>query len=378
MRKWRPPTIPADNEWEVIDQIVVPQPYRSHVLSLAHDLPVAGHLGVGKTCDRILKHFYWPNLRQTVANFCRTCHVCQVVGKPNQNPPKAPLSPIPAFEEPFSKVIVDCVGPLPKTKKGCEYILTIICSSTRYPEAIPLRSIKAKPVVEALTAFFTRCGLPKIVQSDQGSNFTSKMFKEQLSALGVKHVTSSAYHPQSQGALERFHQTLKSMIRTYCLDHNKDWDEGLPLLLLIAIREVVNESLGFSPFELVFGHTVRGPLTLVKEKWLHEKSTDNVLSHIIRLKERLKAVREFANVNLKATQLEMKTWYDRKSRERSFSPGDKVLVLLPVSGQPLQARFIGPYVIDCKVGNLDYIVLTPDRRKTKQLCHINMLKPYHE
>ncbi len=168
------PNIPADNEWEVLDQVVVHQPY---VMSLAHDLPVAGHLGVGKTCVRILKHFYWPNLRQTVANLSKTCHVCQVVGKSNQDLPKAPWRP--AFEKLFSKVSVDCVGPLPKTKKGCEYILTIMCPSTRYPEAIPLRYIKAKPVVEALTAFFTRFGLPKIVQSDQGSNFTSNMFKEQ-------------------------------------------------------------------------------------------------------------------------------------------------------------------------------------------------------
>ena len=82
---------------------------------------------------------------------------------------------------------------------------------------------------------------------------------------------SSAYHLQSQGALEHFHQTLKSMIQTYCEDHKRDWDEGIPLLLF-AVREVVQESLGFSPFELVFGRTVRGPLKLVKEKWLSEKN----------------------------------------------------------------------------------------------------------
>ena len=71
--------------------------------------------------------------------FCRSCHTCQMVGKPNQPLPKAPLQPIPAFEEPFSRILIDCVGPLPKTKLGNQY-LTITCASTRFPEAIPLYS----------------------------------------------------------------------------------------------------------------------------------------------------------------------------------------------------------------------------------------------
>ena len=71
---------------------------------------MAGHLGVRKTHDRILNHFWWPTLRKDVSEYCRSCHTCQVVGKPNQKIPAAPLKPIPAFDEPFSRVIVDCVG----------------------------------------------------------------------------------------------------------------------------------------------------------------------------------------------------------------------------------------------------------------------------
>ena len=84
-----------------------------------------------------------------------------------------------------------------------------------------------------------------------------------MSQLGVEHVTSSAYHPQSQGALERFHQTFKNMVKIFCHDCDKDWDEGIHWLLF-AIREVPQESLGFSPHEVVFGHSVRGPLKVFK------------------------------------------------------------------------------------------------------------------
>ena len=73
--------------------------------------------------------------------------------------------------------------------------------------------------------------------------------------LGIQQYTSSVYHPQSQGALERFHQTLKSMLHTYCFEQDKDWEEGVRLLLFAAC-EAVQESLGFSPFELLFGREV--------------------------------------------------------------------------------------------------------------------------
>ena len=259
MRKWRPPTVPVNEEWQIRYQIVIPATYRSEVLSLAHETPLSGHLGINKTYQKIITHFYWPGIRKDVVKFCKTCHTCQVVGKPNQTIPKAPLKPIPAFEEPFSRILIDCVGPLPKTKKGNQYLLTIMCASTRFPEAIPLRNTKTKTIVQALTKYFTLFGLPKSIQSDQGSNFMSGLFQQVMHELKIKQYKSTAYHPKSQGALERFHQTLKRMMRTYCLETGKDWDDGVHLLLFAA-RESVQESLGFSPFELVFGHTVRGLL----------------------------------------------------------------------------------------------------------------------
>ncbi len=73
----------------------------------------------------------------------------------------------------------------------------------------------------------------------------------------LNHHKSSAYHPESSGALKLFHQTLKQLLRAYCNELNKDWKEGLAWWMLAA-RKVVQESLGFSPNDLVFGHRVRG------------------------------------------------------------------------------------------------------------------------
>ena len=252
MRKWSPTACDNNEKGETVYQIVVPTVHRREVLELAHDLPVSGHLGVRKTYNRVLQHFFWPGLKRDVAKWCKECHTCQLGGKPNQNIPQAPLHPIPAFDEPFSHIIIDCVGPLPKTKSQNEYLLTIMCSSTRFPEAIPLRSIKTNTILKALIKFFTLFGLPKSIQSDQGTNFMAHAFQQVMNQLGIKQYKSSAYHPESQGALERFHQTLKTMIKMYSIENSKDWDEGVHLLLF-AVRESVQESLGFSPFELVFG-----------------------------------------------------------------------------------------------------------------------------
>jgi len=133
MRKRRQPDVPAEDEWAVKYQVVIPKAYRMEILSTAHETPLAGHLGVNKTYQKILNHFYWPNLKKDVAEFCKSCHTCQLVGKPNQAIPKAPLQPIPAFEEPFSRIIIECVRPLPKTRAGNQYLLTTMCASTRFP-----------------------------------------------------------------------------------------------------------------------------------------------------------------------------------------------------------------------------------------------------
>ena len=376
MRKWCPPDISAEDEWTVNHQIVVPRVYRPEILNLAQDTPMSGHLGINKTYHKILNQFYWPGLKSDVSQFCKSCHTCQMVGKPNQTIPKAHLQPIPAFDEPFSRIIIDCVGPLPKTKSGHEYLLTIMCASTRFPEAIPLRNIKTNNIVRALVKFFTSVGLPKSVQSDQGSNFMSGIFQQVMHELGITQYKSSPYHPESQGALKRFHQTLKNTIRSYCFDTENDWDEGIHLLLFAA-RESVQESLGFSPFELVFGHTVCGPLKLLKEKFLsNNDSSLNLLQYVSDFKDRLSKACEAAWTNLKSAQRKMKRWYDENANERKFMPGDRVLALLPVPGKPLQASYYGPYTVDKQISDVNYIVNTPGRRKQKQLCHVNMLKQY--
>ena len=377
MRKFRPIDSPSE-EWATVTQIVVPTEFRKNIISLAHD-GVHGHLGVKKTHDKILANFFWPRMRKDISSFIQSCHTCQLVGKPNKPIPRAPLHPILVEEEPFHKVIVDCVGPLPKTRLGNQYLLTVMCATTRFPEAIPLRNIQTKSITKALIKMFTQYGIPRVVQSDQGTNFSSDLFSSVMKELGIEQYQSTPYHPESQGALERFHQTLKQMIRKFCLDTQADWDEGIPMLLF-AVRDSKQESLGFSPFEMLFGREVRGPLRVLRETWCSVNPSvklQTVSQYVQKLKETLAKVHDIARSNLKSSQATMKSYYDKKSKVRSFSVGENVLVYLPIQGSPLSAKYSGPYSIKDKIDDLNYVIATPDRRRKSKKVHINLIKKYY-
>jgi hypothetical protein len=115
MRKWRPPDVKPTDEWRVCHQIVVPRVYQRVVLQLGHDNPLSGYMGIHKTYERISSGFYWPQVQCDVRDYCRKCDICQRVGKVGDSVPRAPLHPVPVLEEPFSDIVIDCVGPLPRT-----------------------------------------------------------------------------------------------------------------------------------------------------------------------------------------------------------------------------------------------------------------------
>ncbi len=145
---------------------------------------------------------------------------------------------------------MDIVGPLPKSRSGKRFILVICDYATRFPEAIPMKSIDAVHVAEELLVYCLRFGVPQEILTDQGSNFTSKLLAELYRMLHIHPIRTTPYHPQTDGLVERFNKTLKSMLRKAAISEGKDWDKMVPYLLF-AYREVEQSSTGFSPFELV-------------------------------------------------------------------------------------------------------------------------------
>jgi len=362
------------------DQLVVPATLRNRILFLAHDIPASGHLGITKTKARLWPHFFWPRMGKEITSYCRSCDTCQRLGK-GPKPAPAPLIPLPLISQPFSRVAMDIVGPLPTcTNSGNRFILTVLDMATHYPEAIALPGHTAAQVAQALTQVFSHFGFPDEILSDQGTDFMSDLMQIFTNDFKISHLKASAYHPQTNGSCERFHRTLKSMIRANTVDFPEAWDESLPWLLF-AYREIPVETIGLSPFEMLFGRSVRGPLGLLKSGWKPaplNKAKQNVIQFILDIRDKLRTCQEAAEKQATEARTKSKLWYDRKARERSFEPDELVLVLLPVQGKPLEAKYCGPYRILQRVGQVDYLIATPDRRKVQRICHVNMLKPYIE
>ena len=335
-------------------QILVPKLLRTRVMEVAHDSMFGGHLGVKKTEDRIQTNFYWPGMHRDVTSFCRSCDVCQKTVARGAVP-RAPLGEMPLIDLPFKRVAIDLVGPItPASDKGHRYILTLVDYATRYPEAVPLKNIDTESVAEALLDVYSRVGVPEEVLSDLGTQFVSECMKEVKRLLSIKRLTTTPYHPICNGLVEKFNGTLKIMLRRLCSDQPRQWHRFINPLL-IAYREAPQESTGFSPFELLYGRTVRGPIQILKELWTEEVDVPEVTTsyqYVLELRERLDTTMKMAREELRKNQVRNNRLYDRKAKKRVFRVGDKVLILLPTNNNKLLMQWRGPYTVKgCQGGD---------------------------
>ncbi len=341
-------------------------------MELAHAHPMAGHLGAQNTIQRIRDRFHWPGLEGEVKRFCQACPTCQRTSP--RTPPPSPLIPLPIIEVPFMRIGMDLVGPLPKSARGHEHILVIVDYATRYPEAIPLRKATSKAIGQELFLLCSRVGIPSEILTDQGTPFMSRLMADLCRLLQVRQIKTTVYHPQTDGLVERFNQTLKQMLRRVAADDRRDWDKMLPYVLF-GIREVPQASTGFTPFELLFGRQPRGLLDVAREAWEHQLAAHrSTLEHVREMRERIDRVMPLVREHLTKAQQAQQRHYDRAAQPQEFQPGDHVMVLVPTTACKFLATWQGPYTVTEKVGPVTYRVRQPGRRKEDQLYHINLLK----
>ncbi|XP_069970993.1 uncharacterized protein [Penaeus vannamei] len=329
--------------------LVVPSKCRAIILAVGHESPLAGHFSHRKSEMRIRDHFYWPNMGAEIRDFCKSCDKCQRMSSRGRVR-SVPLKPMPILTEPFSRVSIDLVGPIsPPSSEGHRYILTLIDFATGFPEALPLKEIDSISVAEALMVIFSRVGIPREILSDRGSG---------------------------NGRVERFHATLKASLRKLCSDKPREWHRYL-VPTLFAMREIPSDRTGFSAFELLYGRTVQGPLSVLRDLWEDITMRDDVGSsfqYVIELKDKLKECAKIAAQNAEISSSKFKSYFDLKSQDRKFSPGEEVFVLLPDNQNKLLMSWSGPYtVLECR-NKVNYLIGEGGKQK---LLHANLLKKYH-
>ncbi len=361
-------------EWEQFrDVLVVPKKFRKRILVLGHEK--GGHLGSEKVAQMVGRYFTWPGMVRDILEHCSSCKLCQVRSK--HKPRRAPIVERPVMTEPFESVAVDLVGPLPKGKGGCRFLLTYVCLASRWPEAVPLRSITAKAVAEGLWGIFSRTSVPERMLSDQGSQFCGRVVRELCSLLGIEKLRTSPYHPETNGAVERMHGTFKGILGK-CVSDGVDW-VGQVNFVLYVLRQMPHADSGFSPFDLVYGYRVRTPLDALYHG-LYEVDSQklNVCEWVRGMAERLERMRECAAVKMVKGKQSRLSYMNRGCKLREFKAGQLVLYRVPGMHSKLADSWEGPYRVKERLGKVNYRINALESEKHVRVVHVNCLKEYKE
>ena len=349
--------------------LVLPKSFRTKVLGLAHDN--LGHMGARRVKAILKARFSWPGMGQDVVDYCRSCPSCQTCAK---NPArKVPLMERKVMSEPFEVMGFDIVGPMPKGRGGCMYLLTAICTATRWPEAIPLRSISARSVAVGMLEIFSRTGIPLQLVTDQGTQFVGAVMKNLCSSLHIDKIKTTPYHPEGNGVVERMHGTLGAML-TKAAKAGQDWVGQIPFALF-ALRAAPNRDTQYSTFELVYGRRIRTPLDIVHQGWAElEFEQLNVEEWAQWLVEKLEVWHDVMRNRGEEASRKRKIGFDKKTVNRELEEGDMVLCRIPGMTPKLEEAWHGPYPVIGKLNRVDYKV---DVGKGQhKVLHINKLKKY--
>jgi transposase InsO family protein len=325
------------------------------VLREYHDSPNSAHLGEAKTYERLADLYYWKGMAADIKQYVASCLKCAqrktYNRRQSQNIPLLSLL-FPAL--PFEALGIDVLGPLPRTKSGSKYILVITDHFTRWPMAFPMRNQKSATIATLLVErVFCEHGYPATLLSDQGSNFLSNLIAAVLKLFAVKKLTTSAYHPQTNGLTERFNHTLCTMLSHYVNRQTDNWDEYLPYVLL-AYRSAPSATTRAAPFYLLYGRLPRMPLDhiLSPSQPIVHLDHSAAAEYMLNLSERLKRAHDMV------TQRERQIADHRREHTARLDSTGSIprnalgqLVFVdsratkPHTSRKLTARWEGPYKV---------------------------------
>ncbi|KAL6416569.1 hypothetical protein ACFW04_011464 [Cataglyphis niger] len=229
---------------------IPPNEDRLRILEENHCSAIGGHKGITKTFNRVKKRYNWAGMKADIQSFIRNCRSCQLK-KLVRVKTKQPMVLTDTPDSAFDKVSMDIMGPLPTTRSGNNYILTIQDLLTKYSLALPLKHAGAIDVADAFTnEFICTFGAPKAILTDQGSHFLNSLMRNVARKFKIRHFRTTAYRPQSNGSVERSHQVLWEYLKHY-VDKTNEWDTYLRLASF-SYNTSVHEGTQFTPHELVF------------------------------------------------------------------------------------------------------------------------------
>jgi transposase InsO family protein len=362
-RRWESP-----DGLTIRSQLYIPSSHREEFLEIVHCGMTGGHLGRLKTEEQVSRRAYWPSWTSDVRLFLKRCEPCAKFHR--GKPPKQTRLKSFLAGEPFELVSIDITGPHPLSKKGNQYILTVVDHFSKWAEGFPIRNHHADTVARQLvTHVFSRFGAPRQLLSDRGPEFESKLLAELCRMMRIDKLRTTSFKASTNGAVERFHSTLNSMLAKMVEEKQRDWDECLPLVLA-AYRASKHESTGYSPNFLLFGRENRAPADLVLPNPDEENvvgSTANLEPYVDNLRVRTEQAYRLVREHLATAAQRRKETYDTKVNEATFRCGDWVWYYYPRRRNGRSAKwssfYTGPFEVVKEIPPCNYVLQKSQRAK---------------
>ena len=357
-----------------IEQIILPKCLKNMVLESLHDNEWAGHFGIKRTTARVKMRYYWPGYQQDIEEWCKTCIICQQRKNPTSKN-TAPMTSIHSGQGPFEQIGLDILK-LPRTERGYEYLLVLEDYFSKWIEAFPMKRTAAPGVAQCmLNGWVSRFGCPYSILSDQGSEFTSRLFKCLSDTLQARKLRTTTYHPRTDGMVERSNRTIIDVLSKYA-EKEPDWDLRLPLVLF-AIRTSEHATTGFSPFKLVYGQEARIPWDVVYGPAPSEPLPQD--EWVAARKQEMIKIFDMVRKQTQTAQLHQKKYFDKnlKGKFITFDKGEKVMYCDParrIKEGKLHRPWSGPYVVSEKISDALYKVSIGG---SDVMVNSERLKKYH-
>ena len=385
---YTPRTHNLDRSATWVKQLCIPSSLRPAVAVALHDSN--NHCGFDRTYATCRSRFFFPQMYKFLHDHIQTCETCQRIKRPYSGT-AVPTIPMPV-PRPLSRWVADLHGPFPASPapghsdKSCclpnRYVLTVVDSSSMWPELIAVPDCTAETIFRALfDNVVSRIGLPRgiALQTDLGSAFISKLGALWAKTFGVRQYFSTPHHHSPNSRAENIAVVIHQSLKVLCAQQ-KDWSHHLSAVSM-AYRATATSNLALSPHEVVFGRPM--PMPIDHTLAAADPTVPSVDAFAEDIKVKLAVYEQIAMQNAKDSAFKRSQAVNSKATQPTFKNGDKVLLFDPTTRKAeaakLKIRWVGPYfIIDC-LPNLNYrLKHVANGTELKNPVHASRLRPLRE
>ena len=349
------------------DLLVIPEVFVPVILQLMHDHPTAGHPGRDKTLAAVRRAYYWPRMRVDVVDHVSRCVSCAKHKGVTSGP--APMLGYPPPAQPWDVVAMDLLQ-LPKSRQGSQYLLVCVDHFSRFVVLSPVKAKTAPAIAHALvTHLFCPHTTPRVLLSDNGTEFRNALLSEICAKYNIKQTFTVAYHPSSNGLVERANRKILEALRHVVTSLHDNWEDWIPQVAA-CINGSVCESTAKTPHYILYGIDKRLPYDLLAGPSKPVYNIDDYSSQHMRVFTDIhKKVRE----KLLASRNEMMQQQHKRATPITFKVGDTVMVQAPPRESKLSPKFMGPRLIVSEGNGNKFAVFDP-ALNTVEMVHSDRLK----